>query len=279
MSYTYEKLIEDKSKFNNLLNAYSEAIKNNIISLQDFYSPPTSTQRTINDFSILTGIKFVGGKTLGSAVTNATNTVNDCAAACFNDAGCAGALYTDDLLTKTKTCQKYESLPATGYIYDEPSNTIIYTRHGSTVAPGVGADPKNTINYNIKNKLETELNTLRASIGENIKTVSTDNDWVTAMTNLDAATLKHTEFENAKKINKDANSQLQNSGLDVIRTKTKYILFIAALLILLVIYVRDFNFSIAVFIILFLMISVYGSIFLGAFLLVVIVLYLVYYAY
>jgi hypothetical protein len=276
MSYTYERLIEDKSKFNNLLNAYSEAIKNNIISLRDYYTT-VSTQRTINDFSILTGIKFVGGTTLGQAITNNMNTVNDCATACFQDTGCAGALYTD--VSQTKTCQKYSSLPATGYLADASNDTIIYTHYGSTRAPGVVAGPTNTINYNIKNNLETELNTLTTSIGNNIRTVSTDNAWATAMTNLDSATERHTEFENAKKINKDAKSQLQNSGLDVIRTKTKYILFIAALLILLAIYVRDFNFSITVFIILFLMISVYGSIFLGAFLLVLIVLYLVYYAY
>lgn len=269
---------EDKSNFTRLMYAYEEAVKNNIISLQDFYSPTTSTQRGINDFSILTGIKVIGGTPLGQATANNddTNTVNNCATDCLNTPTCVGALYTNGL--QTKTCQKYTSLPATGYVSDASSSTIIYNRYGSTLASD-RTTSRDTINYNIKTKLEDQLKTLGQSIGDKIKNNPRNNSWSEAIAKLDVAKVKYLEFENAKKINQQANSQLQNSGLNVIKAKTIYILFIAALLILSAIYVRDFNFSITIFIILFIMISVYGSIFLGAFLLVVIVLYLVYYAY
>ena len=278
---------ENKIKFTRLISAYEEAVQNNIISIET--QPPLSN-RTLDDFTKLLGIKFTGGTTLGTAITanDDTNTVDTCLQACIANNGCNGALYEEKLqwtlqgtlqgTSLKKKCQLYSVLPQTGdnYQYDASSNTIIYDNYGSNIAP---AKPsfKDTLNYKIKTQLEDQLNALGEVINGTIITIP--DSLSLAITNLGDANKVHAEFEDAKKNNQDIKAQLHNSGLDVIKAKAIYILFIAVLLILLAIYIRDFNFSIIIFIILFLMISVYGSIFLGAFLLVLIVLYLVYYAY
>jgi hypothetical protein len=278
MSYTKDTLTNDKIKFSRLISAYEEAVKNNIISIE---TQPPSSNRALSDFSTLIGIKFTGGTTLGNPIA-ATNTVSACLQACHANNACNGALYEENLLVKK--CQLYSELPKTGtsYVYDTSSNTIIYNSYGSIIPPVVlPAKPsfKDTLNYKIKIQLEDQLTALGLQTNANIVKMTPDNRWSVAIDGLDDAHAEYLNFQNEKKINEDIKSKLRNSGLDVIKTKTKYILFIVLLLILSAIYVRDFNFSITVFIILFLMISVYGSIFLGAFLLVLIVLYLVYYAY
>jgi hypothetical protein len=264
--------------FNIALNAYAEATKNNIIALQDKYIETITSRNLVDDLSTITGVKITGATNLpNSLTTNVNVTSASCQETCKNNSSCVGALYTN---STQNSCQLYSSIPPNSvYSYDASSSFISYNHY----MPSHFKDAKGslaTVNARIMNALEERLTTLlqdmaRQISGSGFSTAA----WDTAIINLNTAKTKHLEFENAKKINEDANSQLQNSGLDVIRTKTKYILFIAALLILLAIYVRDFNFSITVFIILFIMISVYGSIFLGAFLLVLIVLYLVYYAY
>lgn len=260
------------NEFRTVLNAYTEATKNDIIALQDKYLPPVAS-RKLSDFSIITGVKINGATNLGGAVTSNVTYASSCAEMCKNENSCVGALYTDT----PKSCQLYSSIPSSiTSSYDPSSSFISYNR--MAVAGVTGAFL--TVNANVMNTLDERLKTLSTTMSGQMGQYSDANTaWNTATLELDAAEKKYIEFENSKIINKDVNSKLHNSRLDVIRTKTKYILFIAALLILLGIYVRDYNFSIFISIILFLMISVYGSTFLGAFLLVLMVLYLVYYAY
>jgi hypothetical protein len=264
------------NEFRSVLNAYTEATQNNIIALQDKYLTQI-TSRDATDFSTITGVRITGASNLVDTSTTNVTSASSCADKCIANPNCVGALYTD---ATPKTCQLYSAIPKTSlYTYDASSSFISYEHYMTNDYKGLpGA--LGTVNANVMNALEGRLQTLLTLMNEQIPGIGTSSDvWDTSITRFNTAKDKYKEFENAKNIYEDANSQLQNSGLDVIRTKTKYILFIAALLILLAIYVRDFNFSITVFIILFIMISVYGSIFLGAFLLVLIVLYLVYYAY
>lgn len=261
-----------------VLNAYKEATKNNIVALQEKYIVPIAA-RTVNDvFSTITGVKITGATNLSNSSTTNVTSASSCETLCKNNTSCVGALYTD---TTPKSCQLYSSIPATqgSYSYDASSSFISYNNYMTPAMKAMNGS-LGTVNANVMNALEERLKLLFNAMSGQITSMGDKHaEWDAATAALDAAKQTHIDFKNEKKINEEVQSQLRNSGLDVIRTKTKYILFIAALLILLAIYFRDFNFSIFVFIILFLMISVYGSIFLGAFLLVLIVLYLVYYAY
>jgi hypothetical protein len=277
---TANQLNSSINEFHTVLNAYTEATKNNIFALQDKYLTPITTRKP-SDFSTITGVKINGATTLGGPVTTNVTSASSCAEMCKDNQGCVGALYTET----PKSCQLYSSIPSSSqvsYSYDPSSSFISYNNTKPDFKAILG--PFGTVNANVMNTLDQRLNTLLTTMsatmsGQTGQYNEANKAWVNATKALDTAEDNYIKFENAKKINKEVNSQLRNSGLDVIRTKTKYILFIAVLLILLAIYVRDFNFSIFICIILFLMISVYGSIFLGAFLLVLIVLYLVYYAY
>jgi hypothetical protein len=271
---------------NIVLNAYREATQNNIIALQEKYIVPIAVRTVNDDFSTITGVKITGATNLPNSLTSGINvTAASCENSCKSDINCVGALYTNE------TCQLYSSIPVTkaSYSYDASYSFISYNSYmtagikaidHSPTTNTLAANSLRTVNANVMNALEDRLKFLHGAISADIRTIGdTNTAWDNANTDLDAAKQMQINFKNEEKKNEDVQSQLRNSGLDVTRTKTKYILFIAALLILLTIYIRDFNFSIVVFIILFLMISVYGSIFLGAFLLVLIVLYLVYYAY
>ena len=261
-------------RFHIVLNAYTEATQNNIIALQDKYLTPIATHGQ-SDFSTITGVKIAGATNLANGlITDNDMTASSCKNICADNAGCNGALYTKS----PKSCQLYSSIPLTSaYTYDNGSAFISYEHYMTPEYRGVkGAT--GTVNAKIMDALETELKIISNVLPEQMSS-NYQTDWNNAITKLGSAKTYNVDFENEKKINQDIKAQLHNSSLNVIQTKSKYILFIALLLILLAVYIRDFNFSITVFIILFLMISVYGSIFLGAFLLVLIVLYLVYYAY
>lgn len=260
-----------------VLNAYAEASKNNIIALQEKYIETIAARAVNDDFSTITGVKIAGATNLSDSSTTNVTSASSCETLCKNNTSCVGALYTD---ATPKSCQLYSSIPLSStYSYDASSSFISYNSYMTPEIKAIDGS-LGTVNANVMNALEERLKTLFDAMSVQINAMGDLNtEWDDATAALDAAKQTHIDFKNEKKINEDVQSQLRNSGLDVIRTKIKYILFIAALLILLAIYIRDFNFSIFVFIILFLMISVYGSIFLGAFLLVLTVLYLVYYAY
>ena len=270
--------------FHNVLNAYAEATKNNIITLQDKYAkPPTTMPITTHDptdFSVITGIKIIGANPLTNGLTSNNNmTVSLCADKCIANVGCVGALYTDG--TDSNTCQLYSEMPLSNvnYLYDASSSFILNNHYLPTGSNGI-TGATGTINSIVMNALDVKLTIVNNDLKRTIPKIDTlQTNWNKSKDNLNVAKTAIANAAEDKKNNQDVKSQLYNSGLDVIKTKTKYILFIAVLLIVLAIYVRDFNFSIFIYIILFLMISVYGSIFLGAFLLLVIVLYLVYYAY
>jgi hypothetical protein len=268
-----------KNTFHNVLNAYTEATKNNIITLQDKYSITPITSRNLSDFSKITGVSISGATALGDKMTDQDMTVSSCASRCMDNTGCVGALYTEG--TNSNTCQLYSSIPlsnATSYSYNDKSTFISYNHYLQSGYRDV-SDITGIVNGNVMNTLDNELRTLYSNLNTKMGVIgSSQTQWNAATTGLQTTKDKIATAENKKKLNQDVNSQLSNSRLNVIKTKTMYILFIALLLITLAIYVRDFNFSIFISIILFLMISVYGSIFLGAFLLLVIVLYLVYYA-
>lgn len=274
-SYTYENLLVDKNKLEMALNAYAEAAQNNIISLKDAYTP-TPITRNQNDFSILTGVTFTGGTQITNGViTNDNNTVDICANTCFAKTGCVGALYTD----YNKTCAMYSNIPnaSSSYSFDPSSNLIMYNHSGGSSPPVTMANVTNATNYNIQNYLKNQLVFLNAAIHGGIYTIGGDTSWSDAITKLDnaSATLERAEYE--KQHNKDIKAKLHNSGLNVTQSKTMYILFIVALLILLAAYIRNSTFTMAIFITLILIISVYGSIFLGAFILLIIALYGFYY--
>lgn len=255
------------NEFNIVLNAYTEAIKNNIINLQDKYLSPNVT-RNASDFSTISGITFADGTPLNDPIAAANN--NACVNACSANSSCVGAAY------KNESCQMYSVLPQTNnnYSYDASSSLILYNRSSSDTV-----DRTNAINSNVTAALQTRLNSLLDTLTRDLSGNNMNAEWNAAISNLNTANVALINDEEQKKNNQELDTQLYNSGLNIIQTKTKYILFIVALLILSAIYVRDFKFSIFIFIVLFLTISVYGSIFLGAFLLLVIVLYLVYYAY
>jgi hypothetical protein len=242
------------------LNAYSEAVKNKIINLQHTHIAPI-TGRNVTDLYTIPGISFIGGNKLGNSSAAVDNAM--CVNTCFANSSCVGASYKND------QCQMYQALPDVGYSYDATSSLILYNRSFN-----------NQIITALQSKLDALFGTKNVDGALKTSFVSqSSSGWDDAIDNLNDAKQTIADAEENKKMNKDVNLQLYNSGLHVIQTKTKYILFIVVFLLLLAFYVRDFNFSIFICIILFLIISVYGSIFLGAFLLVVIVLYLVYYAY
>ncbi len=270
MSTTLNKI----NDANFALNAYTETVKNIIINLKDQYLAPTVT-RNITDFSTISGVTFSGGTALGNPSSGIDKEM--CSNKCFANSSCVGASYQNG------SCQLYSVLPETAARYDYNANHSVILYNRSSTA---NAATNKQITDNITTTLETKLDALLGKknvVGELKTSFDSEpypsDDWKKAMRELNDATQTLADAEDNKKMNKDVQSQLYNSGLQVIQSKTKYILFIVVFLLLLAFYVRDFNFSIFISIILFLIISVYGSIFLGAFLIVVIVLYLVYYAY
>ena len=217
------------TEFHNVLNAYTEATKNHIITLQDKYAdPPTTITRNPTDFSVITGIKIIGANSLTDGLTSDNNmTVSSCAGSCIANAGCVGALYTDG--TGSKTCQLYSSIPLSStYTYDASSSFILnnhYLPTGSNEITGAIG----TINSKVMNALDAKLTTLNNILSNKMPPFDTlQTNWNTSKDNLNVA---KTAIENAaeeKKLNQDVKSQLYNSGLDIIKTKTRYILFIAA---------------------------------------------------
>lgn len=282
LSYTYENLLVDKNKLEMALNAYTEASQNNIITLKDAYTPTIIT-RNQSDFSILTGVKFTGGGQLtnNGVIINDDNTVDICANTCFAKSSCVGALYTD----YNKTCAMYSTLPnaSSSYSFDPSSNLIIYNHYGGLMPPVTKDKVINTTNYKIQDYLKNQLVILNAAIHGgtpthgSIYTIGGGTSWTDAITKLDDATASLERAEDEQRISRDIKAKLHNSGLNVTQSKTMYILFIVALLILLALYIRNVTFTIAIFIALILIISVHGSIFLGVFILLIIALYGFYY--